>query len=51
MHLHIEHAGILLAVHKCTPDEAFSMLVERSQHENVKLRDVARNLLDSVMRS
>lgn len=43
--------GVLMAVHKCTADEAFSMLVERSQHENVKLRDVAMNLLDSVMRS
>jgi AmiR/NasT family two-component response regulator len=43
--------GILMAVHKCTPDEAFSMLVERSQHENVKLRDVAKNLLDSVVLS
>ncbi|MFC3896438.1 ANTAR domain-containing response regulator [Lentzea rhizosphaerae] len=43
--------GILVAVHKCTPDEAFSMLVQRSQHENVKLRDVAKNLLDSVMLS
>jgi GAF domain-containing protein len=43
--------GVLMAVHKCTPDEAFSMLVERSQHENVKLRDVAKNLLDSVVLS
>ncbi|WP_086667915.1 GAF and ANTAR domain-containing protein [Lentzea kentuckyensis] len=43
--------GILMAVNKCTPDEAFAMLVERSQYENVKLRDVAKNLLDSVMRS
>jgi GAF domain-containing protein len=43
--------GILMAVHKCTPEEAFSMLVERSQHENVKLRDVAKNLLDSAVLS
>ncbi|HEX8868254.1 MAG TPA: GAF and ANTAR domain-containing protein [Lentzea sp.] len=43
--------GILMAVHRCTPEEAFSILVERSQHENVKLRDVAKNLLDSVMLS
>ncbi|GAB2813077.1 GAF and ANTAR domain-containing protein [Lentzea nigeriaca] len=43
--------GVLMAVHSCTADEAFTMLVERSQHENVKLRDVAKNLLDSVARS
>ncbi|MGW6928773.1 ANTAR domain-containing response regulator [Lentzea sp. NPDC054927] len=59
---HLEHAlasratieqakGVLMAVHSCTADEAFQMLVERSQHENVKLRDVAKNLLDSVARS
>lgn len=42
--------GVLMAVHTCTADEAFSMLVQRSQHENVKLRDVARNLLDTVTR-
>lgn len=40
--------GVLMAVHSCTADEAFKMLVDRSQHENVKLRDIARNLLDSV---
>jgi AmiR/NasT family two-component response regulator len=40
--------GVLMAVHTCSADEAFKMLVQRSQHENIKLRDVARNLLDSV---
>lgn len=40
--------GVLMAVHSCTADEAFKMLVEQSQHENVKLRDIAKNLLDSV---
>lgn len=45
----IEQAkGVLMAVHSCTADEAFAMLVRRSQHENVKLRDVAKNLLDSL---
>ncbi|NKE60409.1 GAF and ANTAR domain-containing protein [Lentzea sp. PSKA42] len=45
----IEQAkGVLMAVHTCTADEAFSMLVERSQRENRKLRDVAKNLLDSA---
>ncbi|KOV82173.1 hypothetical protein ADL03_25610 [Nocardia sp. NRRL S-836] len=40
--------GVLMAVHSCTADEAFAMLVQRSQHENRKLRDVAQALLDSV---
>lgn len=45
----IEQAkGVLMAVHSCTADEAFSMLVKQSQKENVKLRDVAKNLLDSL---
>ncbi|WP_083267859.1 GAF and ANTAR domain-containing protein [Lentzea guizhouensis] len=43
--------GILMAVHSCTADEAFAMLVQRSQHENIKLRDIAKNLLDSVTSS
>jgi GAF domain-containing protein len=42
--------GVLMAVHTCTADEAFKMLVEKSQRGNVKLRDVAQNLLDSVSR-
>lgn len=40
--------GVLMAVHSCTAEEAFKMLVEQSQRDNVKLRDVAKNLLDSV---
>jgi GAF domain-containing protein len=40
--------GVLMAVHSCTADEAFKMLVQRSQRDNVKLRDVANELLDSV---
>ncbi|MFS8103113.1 GAF and ANTAR domain-containing protein [Lentzea alba] len=43
--------GVLMAAHQCTADEAFRMLVERSQQENVKLRDVAQNLLETVTRS
>ena len=43
--------GVLMAVHSCTADEAFSMLVEQSQRENVKLRDIAKNLLDSATRA
>ncbi|WP_083267807.1 ANTAR domain-containing response regulator [Lentzea guizhouensis] len=40
--------GVLMAVHSCGADEAFAMLVRRSQHENRKLRDVAQALLDSL---
>jgi AmiR/NasT family two-component response regulator len=37
-----------MAVHGCTAEEAFTMLVQRSQRDNVKLRDVAKDLLDSI---
>ncbi|GLY47638.1 GAF and ANTAR domain-containing protein [Lentzea sp. NBRC 102530] len=48
----IEQAkGVLMAVHSCTADEAFSMLVEQSQRANTKLRDVAVKLLESATRS
>lgn len=40
--------GVLRAVHGCSADEAFAMLVQRSQHANVKLHVVAAELLDSV---
>ncbi|SEQ91123.1 response regulator receiver and ANTAR domain protein [Lentzea xinjiangensis] len=43
--------GVLMAVHACTADEAFTMLVDRSQRENRKLRDVAADLLASVRRT
>lgn len=40
--------GVLRAVHGCSADEAFAMLVQRSQHDNVKLHIVAAQLLDSL---
>lgn len=43
--------GVLMAVHRCTADEAFRMLVDRSQYENVKLHDVAHTLLQTATRS
>ena len=47
----IEQAkGVLMAVHSCTAEEAFTMLVQQSQNENVKLRDVAKTLLDNATR-
>lgn len=42
----IEQAkGVLIARHDCTPDEAFDLLVQRSQHENRKLRLVADDIV------
>jgi transcriptional regulator with GAF, ATPase, and Fis domain len=47
----IEQAkGILMDRHRCTSEEAFKMLARRSQAENVKLRLVAQNLVDQVIR-
>ncbi len=44
----IEQAkGVLIARQHCTSEEAFELLVERSQHENRKLRLVA----DDVVRA
>ncbi|MFF9561453.1 ANTAR domain-containing protein [Streptomyces albus] len=40
--------GVLIAVHGIDADEAFSRLVQQSQHTNVKLHEVARMLVDSV---
>jgi GAF domain-containing protein len=40
--------GVLRALHGCSADEAFAMLVQRSQDDNVKLTTVAAQLLDSV---
>lgn len=41
--------GVLMAVHRVNADEAFAMLVDRSQHENVKLRDYAERFLDGIV--
>jgi AmiR/NasT family two-component response regulator len=42
--------GIIIASTGCTPDEAFQLLVEQSQTENRKLRDVAADLVNSQVR-
>lgn len=39
--------GILIALHHCTPEEAFAILVRTSQHHNRKLRDLARVLVEA----
>jgi transcriptional regulator with GAF, ATPase, and Fis domain len=46
----IEQAkGILMAGQGCDEDAAFQMLVRASQRENVKLREVARRVVDSAV--
>ncbi|MET7998280.1 ANTAR domain-containing protein [Amycolatopsis sp. NPDC005232] len=46
----IEQAkGILMAQRRCTAGEAFEILRELSQDTNVKLRDVARGLIEEVV--
>ena len=39
--------GILMERYKVTSDQAFALLVQASQHENVKLRDIADRLTRS----
>jgi GAF domain-containing protein len=46
----IEQAkGMLMAVHRCTPDDAFDMLVRASQSANRKLRDIAAAMVAGVV--
>lgn len=42
--------GVLVAIHHCTPDEAFAILVRASQQHNRKLRDLARTLVEAETR-
>lgn len=45
----IEQAkGILMAESRCTPDEAFAMLRAASQRSNVKVRDLAQQIVARV---
>ena len=45
----IEQAkGVLMAAQRCTPDEAFNLLIAASQRENIKLRDIARRIVTST---
>lgn len=43
--------GILMAQHKCTPDEAFTLLSHASQRTNRKLRDIAAAIVENVAAS
>lgn len=46
----IEQAkGVLMARERCSSDEAFALLVRKSQRDNVKLRDVAAALVERVL--
>jgi len=48
----IEQAkGMLMAEHRIDAEEAFERLAQQSQHSRVKLRDVARRLVDERTRS
>ena len=43
----IEQAkGMLMAEHRIDADEAFERLTQQSQHSRMKLRDVARRLVN-----
>jgi GAF domain-containing protein len=45
----IEQAkGVLMAVHRCSPEEAFDRLRATSMHENRKLRDVAQQVVEDA---
>ena len=47
----IEQAkGIIIATSGCTEDEAMKLLVQQSQHQNVKVRDIAREIVDNAAR-
>jgi GAF domain-containing protein len=47
----IEQAkGIIISTSGCTEDEAMALLVQQSQHQNVKLREIAREIVDNAMR-
>jgi GAF domain-containing protein len=47
----IEQAkGILMGAQRCGPDEAFSLLIRASQRENLKLREIARRIVENAVR-
>lgn len=42
--------GILMAVRGISADEAFQLLVDQSQRDNVKLRDLAQHFVTDISR-
>ena len=43
--------GILIATHRCSADEAFTILSRASQNRNTKLRDLAEGLVRSTQKA
>lgn len=43
--------GALMAIHGVTAEQAFGELVRHSQHQNIKLQDIARQFLASLRQS
>ncbi|MFB7084929.1 ANTAR domain-containing protein [Streptomyces sp. NPDC056296] len=41
--------GMIMAIGRCTPEEAWEVLVGVSQHSNTKLHTVARHLVDTTV--
>jgi len=47
----IEQAkGIIIGTSGCTADEAMQILIEQSQHENIKVRDLAAEIVANAVR-
>ena len=47
----IEQAkGIIMAAQRVSADEAFATLIAQSQHENIKLRDIATRIVTNAAR-
>jgi PAS domain-containing protein len=45
----IEQAkGMVMATSRCTPEEAFNLLVEISSRENIRVREIARRLVERL---
>ncbi|MEU0990997.1 ANTAR domain-containing protein [Streptomyces sp. NPDC005953] len=40
--------GVIMATTSCTPEDAWQILVQVSQHSNTKLREVARHIVESA---
>jgi len=43
--------GALMAIHRCSADEAFRLLAQQSQNRNIKVSKLAVEFLDSLTRS
>jgi AmiR/NasT family two-component response regulator len=43
--------GVIMAQNRCGPEAAFAILTRTSQNRNVKLRDIAHNIVATVSRS